>query len=249
MVRFIKEYYFQISLLLILSLAVLLRFPYLSIFPPSMLQDEVSLGYSAISIAETGKDEWGYNYPIVFKSFGDNKPPAFFYTTALIYKIVGWQSVLPRITSALAGIVIVLTGTLWIEKLFQSKQLGLIAGLILATNPWSIHLSRMALESNLGLAFFITGLLFFTKLTNHISYKQKENNILITYTILSSFFFSLSTYSYHAFRFSIILLLSSYILFTTILNYRQINKKKKNLKHIFFVLILSTLLSLPGFLA
>ena len=49
---------FFIYLGLVLALAIILRFPFLNTFPPSMVQDEVGLGYTAISIAETGKDEW-----------------------------------------------------------------------------------------------------------------------------------------------------------------------------------------------
>jgi len=205
--------------LVILGLAVLLRFPFLSTFPPSMVQDEVGLGYSAISIAETGRDEWGNSYPIVFKSFGDYKPPAFFYATALLYKLIGWQAVLPRITSAIAGVFIVLMGILWIKKMFKSDELGLVAGLILAVNPWTVHLSRMALESNLGLTFFMAGLNFMS------STKKSYLNM-----IAAALFFSLSTYSYHGFRFTVILFLSGLLLTTIGLNFcKYKNLKKTNI--------------------
>jgi len=228
--------------LVILGLAVLLRFPFLSTFPPSMVQDEVGLGYSAISIAETGRDEWGNSYPIVFKSFGDYKPPAFFYATALLYKLIGWQAVLPRITSAIAGVFIVLMGILWIKKMFKSDELGLVAGLILAVNPWTVHLSRMALESNLGLTFFMAGLNFMS------STKKSYLNM-----IAAALFFSLSTYSYHSFRFTVILFLSGLLLTTIGLNFckyknlKKTNIISKNIKNIVIILILSTVFSLPGF--
>jgi 4-amino-4-deoxy-L-arabinose transferase-like glycosyltransferase len=229
---------FVLSLTAIIVLAILLRFPYISVYPPSMVQDEVGLGYSAISIAETGKDEWGISYPLVFKSFGDYKPPAFFYVTALLYKIIGWNFALPRITSAIAGIFVVLCGTLWVRKILKSDELGLITGIILAISPWTVHMSRMALESNLGLAFFTTGLLFMAD--------AKKSYLKI---LLSALFFSLSTNSYHGFRFTVILFLSLLVFSLFFLHLKNIKKFITESKHYFFILILSTLISLPGFLA
>jgi 4-amino-4-deoxy-L-arabinose transferase-like glycosyltransferase len=234
----ILKHKFQILLFIIVSLAALLRFPFLDIFPPSMIQDEVGIGYSAISIAETGMDEWGIKFPLVFKSFGDYKAPVFIYTTALLYKIIGWHEVLPRITSAIAGLFIVLIGGLWTKKLFKSEELGLISALLLAINPWTIHLSRMALESNLGLAFFMAGLLF-------MSYASKSFSKII----LSALFFSLSTYTFHSFRYIIVLFLLSTIFLTVVLNSRNLKKQATFLKNTFLILLISTLLSIPGFLS
>ena len=220
----------------ILFLAILLRFPFLGTFPPSMVQDEVGLGYTAISIAETGKDEWGISYPLVFKSFGDYKPPAFFYATVLLYKIIGWEFALPRVTSAIAGIVIVLCGMLWFRKLFSSDTISLLGGLILAVSPWTVHLSRMALESNLGLAFFIAGLL-------GMSYAKKSIFALIS----SGLFFALSTYSYHGFRFTVILFFLALIFTTVLVHYKNIRSVLPKIKVYGLILLVSTTLSLPGF--
>jgi len=240
--KHLKKYNFFICLALILILTVLLRFPFLKLFPPSMLQDEVGIGYSAISIAETGKDEWGESLPLFFKSFGDYKSPAFIYVTALLYKVIGWYEILPRITSAIAGFFIVLFGALWIKRLFKSKELGLIAGLLLATSPWTIHMSRMALESNLGLAFFMAGLFF-------MSYEDKSKGFSLKKIILSSIFFSLSSYSFHSYRYTVILFLVSIIVATILLFYKQLKQKKIFLKNTCLILLLSLVLSLPGFFA
>lgn len=64
--KYLKKYKFFVLLLPILILTIVLRFLFLDIFPPSMLQDEVGIGYAAISIAETGKDEWGESFPLFF---------------------------------------------------------------------------------------------------------------------------------------------------------------------------------------
>ena len=238
MLKTLRKYRFYLILSVIVLLAALLRFPFLDVFPPSMIQDEVGIGYSAISIAETGKDEWGISYPLVFKSFGDYKAPAFIYTTALLYKVIGWQEVLPRMTSALAGLIIVLSGGLWAKKLFKSEELGLVAALLLAVNPWTIHLSRMALESNLGLAFFMLGLLC-------MSYASKSQ----LKVFLSALFFSLSTYSFHSFRYTVVLFLGTVLVATVVVHGKKIKKQLPFLKTTGLILILSTLLALPGFLS
>jgi len=239
--KYIKKYKFLILLVVILILAISLRFIFLNVFPPGMLQDEVGIGYSAISIAETGKDEWGESFPLFFKSFGDYKSPGFIYTTALLYKVIGWNEILPRITSAIAGFCIVLIGVFWIKRLFKSNELGLIAGLLLATSPWTIHLSRMALESNLGLAFFMAGLFF-------MSYEDKSHGFYLK-LVASSILFSLSTYSFHSYRYTVILFLASIIFGTIFLFYKKLKQKKLFLKKICLILLLSTTLSLPGFFA
>lgn len=237
-ISLIKKYNFYILLGLIIGLAALLRFPFLSVFPPSMIQDEVGIGYSAVSIAETGLDEWGNKFPLVFKSFGDYKAPAFIYTTALLYKIIGWQEVLPRITSAIAGLFIILLGGLWIKKIFKSNELGLIAALLLAVSPWTIHMSRMALESNLGLAFFMAGLLF-------MSYASKSIKLII----FSAAFFSLSTYTFHSYRYTVFIYLLVTFLATAVLNFSKLKTQFTFLKSIILILLISTIFSLPGFLS
>lgn len=238
LMKFFSTHKFTTVLTIILTLATLLRFSFLSVFPPSMLQDEVGIGYSAISIAQTGMDEWGEKFPLIFKSFGDFKAPGFIYATALLYKIIGWHEVLPRITSAIAGVFIVLLSALWIRKSFKSDELGLIAGFLVAVSPWNIHLSRMALESNLGLAFFIAGLFFI------------DSNLKSKYKIIfSALFFSLSTYTFHSFRYIVVLYLLALIAGTFFTHFSKLQQKIPYLKNIIFILTLSTILSLPGFLA
>ena len=228
-----KKHKYVFVFLAIIILAIILRFPFLNVFPPAMVQDEVGLAYSAISIAETGRDEWGEAFPLLFKSFGDYKSPAFIYLTAALYKIITWHQVLPRITSAIAGVLIVILSILWIRQLTHSKKLALLAGLLVATSPWTIHLSRMALESNIALAFFLTGLLLI----------GVKNTILST--LVAAIFFSLGTYTYSGYRFLAITFLLAYILSIILFNYKIIKNYQALLKKLFIILIVSSLLSLP----
>ena len=156
-----QSHKFFLGVFSILVAASLLRFPFLTLFTPAMLQDEANIGFNAMSIAETGRDEWGHPYPLTFKSFGDDKPPVYFYTTALVYKLLGWSPALPRIPSAVAGVVSTLLVILLVKKLTDSQSAALLTGAVMALSPWTIQLSRMALESNLALSFFLFGLLLF----------------------------------------------------------------------------------------
>jgi 4-amino-4-deoxy-L-arabinose transferase-like glycosyltransferase len=238
-IKYPKESKFLIALIAIVVLGALVRLPYLSAFPPLMLQDEAASGFNAVSIAETGRDEWGQKFPLIFKSFGDNKPPLFIYTTALLYKIVGWTPILPRLTSAIAGILLVFVISMWLKQIFKSKKIALLGAAITALSPWTIYLSRMALESNLGLLFFASGLLFL----EYAKEKRTYFNVL-----LASTFFIFSAYTYHSYR----LVTGAYLFITLIVSVlpRLISKKKVRLaaNPIFVVFVISSVFILPGVL-
>jgi 4-amino-4-deoxy-L-arabinose transferase-like glycosyltransferase len=235
---------FNFLLLATILLAILLRLPLLSTFPPSMLQDEVGLIYNAISIAETGKDEWGEPYPLVFTSFGDYKPPGFIYFTAIVYKIFGWNEVLPRVISAISGVLIVILTFVWIRKAFNSKELGLFAALVVAISPWAIHLSRMAMESNFGLLLFLLGLTIF-------EYSLNDKKSKYWLALFSAIFFAMSTYVFHSFRFVVLLYFSALIIIYFIYNKLSpaSNFLRSNIYILIFILLISTALSIPGLLA
>lgn len=144
----------HLSVILLILVSLIVRFLYLDNFPPLLLQDEANIGFNASCIAQTGRDEWSQSFPLVFKSFGDARQPVYVYVTAVIYKIIGWSPILPRIPSAIAGTMIVLLIYLWIKLKLKSSKTALLAGLVISLSPWTIHLSRMALESNLALCFF-----------------------------------------------------------------------------------------------
>ncbi|MFA5750600.1 MAG: glycosyl transferase, partial [Candidatus Shapirobacteria bacterium] len=66
---------YKIYLILILVLAIFLRFVKLGNLPNSYTPDELAQGYSAYSILNTSKDEWGSSNWLNLRSFGDYKPP------------------------------------------------------------------------------------------------------------------------------------------------------------------------------
>lgn len=136
--------------LIILILAILVRFIGLTVLPSALNRDEAAIGYNAYSILKTGKDEHGASWPLAFKSIGDYKMPLYIYATILPVKIFGLNEFSIRFLSALAGVISVAA------IYFISKNL--IAAFLIALNPWAVFYSRVAFEANLALALFLVGL-------------------------------------------------------------------------------------------
>lgn len=146
---------------LILFLASILRFWQLGQVPPSPDWDEVALGYNAYSIMFTGKDEYGKTFPIILRSFDDYKPALYTYFVIPFIKLFDLTIVAVRLPSAIFGIFAVLASYFLVKELFKRDSLALLVSFILAISPWHIQFSRIAFESNVGLAFNIFGVLCF----------------------------------------------------------------------------------------
>lgn len=158
-----KKFLNIILLSCIILLATILRLYQLGHVPPSPDWDEVALGYNAYSILLTGHDEYGKFMPIVLQSFDDYKPAVYMYTIIPLIPIFDVGIISVRLPSAIFGILTVLATYFLAYELFKKREIALIASLLLAISPWHIQFSRVAFETNLGLAFNVFGALFFLK--------------------------------------------------------------------------------------
>jgi len=171
-----------------LTLIVLLAVFLLDQIPASLNWDEVAAGYNAYTIANWGADEYGNKFPLVFKSFADDKHPVHIYLTAIVVKLFGLSDFNIRATSAGIGVLTVLFVFFLAKELFKSDLVGLFSSLFLAVSPYHIHFSRGLWENNFALFFLIAGLvMFYTGI--------RKSNYLIP---LAFSFFGLSFYSYHS---------------------------------------------------
>jgi 4-amino-4-deoxy-L-arabinose transferase-like glycosyltransferase len=177
-----------ILLVLIVSLSIFLRFWKLDQIPPSLNWDEVAAGYNAYTIANWGMDEYGNKFPIVFKSFADDKHPVHIYITAIVVKIFGLTDFNIRASSALMGVLTVIVFFILIRELLKDNLDALFGSLFIAVSPYSIHFSRGLWENNFALFFLIAGLSSF-----FVGIRKK--NFLLP---LSFLFFGLSFFSYHS---------------------------------------------------
>lgn len=151
----------KIIFLLTLVLFVLsftVRFYGIGSLPSGILPDEASFGYNAYSILKTGKDEHGVFMPLMLKAFGERKLPAYAYLAIPSIKIFGLNNLAVRLPSAVAGSLITVFVFLILFEFGFSLGLCFIGGLIALGSPWTIHLSRFAFESNVGLLFFLSGI-------------------------------------------------------------------------------------------
>jgi len=165
-----------------------------------LTSDEMSIGYNAYSVLLTSKDEWGKTFPIIFQAFGDYKLPIYIYSTIPFIKILGLTSVAIKLPSLLAGVLLIALTYFFAKFLLKDSKLALLSALIIALSPWSMHLSKMALESNLALVFFMIGLNLFIFQFQPRFKKSKYSKYSWLIGLISGFVFGLTIYTYVAYR-------------------------------------------------
>lgn len=208
---------------LIIIAAIFIRFVNLNEVPAGLYVDEASLGYSSYSLILTGKDEYGKAWPVFFRSFATFQSPLYVYLSTIPIKIFDLSIFSTRFISAVSGVLIIILSFFLIKR-------SIITLIVLSFSPWSIFVSRSALEAHLGLALFILSLFL-------VSLSLKK----IQYFIPASLVMGLSSYAYHGERvFGIIFLLSSVFLF------RNYFKKFKLITLI--ALLLFFVIQIPQFL-
>jgi 4-amino-4-deoxy-L-arabinose transferase-like glycosyltransferase len=228
---------FIIFLFGIILLGGILRFYNISANPPGLYIDEVSIGLNAYDILKTGKDQYGFSYPLTFKSFGDYKLPFYVYSVSLSMAIFGKTDFSVRFPSALAGTLTILVVFLLTRELLkddkQTKKaaniLALLAAAIFAILPWHIQFSRGGFEVCVGLLLYSTALFF------GIRYWKSSR---IWYLIPVILLLSLSEYTYHSYR-----IISPLTFF--IVTAAAFFKEKKHFKNLLTAFIVFIFLSLP----
>jgi 4-amino-4-deoxy-L-arabinose transferase-like glycosyltransferase len=196
---------------------------------PPLTWDEASLGYNAYSISQTLKDEYGTFLPLIFRSFGDYKPGLYVYLAAPFVSVFGLSELSTRLPSIILGTLSCLLIYLLILQ-FNSRQrhLALIAAAILAFNPFNIHFSRGAWETNILTFQLLLGSYLLLR------FRHYPNHRYLLY--LSSVIFGLSLYTYQTAKFITPLIILSLYSFSP----------KKLLSQIKFFIPLS-IISLPIF--
>jgi len=235
--KIIKDEFVIILFFLIICVTVFFRFYQLSSIPPSPSLDEVSIGYNAYSILNTGRDEYGYKLPILLRAYDDYRPAGYVYFVIPLIKAIGPSILAERLPSAILSVLDVIILYLLVKVItkqidkFISTICALIASFLFAISPWHIYISRLGHEANLGLFAVIVGIFFFFLSI----YEEKYNWTLI----ISTFSFALSLYAYQSEKvFSPLFLFFLFVVF-----FKEIFRNKK----IFILSILvSIIISLPA---
>ncbi len=157
----------KILFALVILIAIVLRFWQLGVVPPSPDWDEAALGYTAYSIKETGKDEYGKSFPVILRSYDDYKPALYAYLIIPFIKFLGLNIVSVRLPSAIFGVIAVISTYFLVRQLFDKykdkDRLAILSSFLLAISPWHLHFSRIAFEAQVGLSMNILSILFFLK--------------------------------------------------------------------------------------
>ncbi len=148
---------------IILILSVAIRIWGLNSTPPALNWDEVSIGYNAYSILNTGKDEWGISFPISFRAYGDYKLPGYIYSVVPFVALFGLNEWSIRLLSALSGVGTVASIFMILRLLTKSNRTSVVGMMIAALTPWLIIMSRIALEANLALFLLTLSMYLFIK--------------------------------------------------------------------------------------
>ena len=180
-------------LILILLIALFLRFYKLGQNPPGLYWDEAAIGYNAYSILKTAKDEYGNFLPVSFRSFDDYKAPFYIYLTVPSIAVFGLNEFAVRFPSAFFGVLTVLLTYLATREIFKNNKIALFSSLFLAISPWHLQFSRAAFEANLMLFLNLLGFLLFLHFGKLPSKGYK-------YLIASVISFGLAFNAYHAAR-------------------------------------------------
>lgn len=174
MLKKIKSNYI-VLLGFVVAIALVLRLWMLGVVPPSPDWDEAALGYNAYSILTTGKDEYGKLFPLVLRSFDDYKPGLYTYFIIPLLPLFGLTVFTVRLPSVIFGAVTIIATYFLVKQLLKNTDeksslnpsiVGLISALMLAISPWHLQFSRIAFESNVGVAFNVLGALAFVKSLN-----------------------------------------------------------------------------------
>lgn len=214
---------------LVLVVAIFLRLYKLAEIPGGVYVDEAAIGYNAYSLAETGKDEFGKDYPLFFRTLGTYSSPLYIYLLSTILRFRELDIFSVRILSAVSGIVATVFVYLILKKLmpFKTELMNVVSVFIFTTLPWTVFTSRGIHEPMFALSLLLSGVWFWL-----LSEKKPF------YTIPSLILFAASTYAYQAERLIVWLLVPVLIWYTG----------KKRTKHLTTGIILFLLIQLPQIL-
>ena len=211
--NFLKRWSVTLIVGLIVVFAGFLRFYKLADNPPSLSWDDTAVGYNAWSILNTGRDEWGKAFPLVFKSFEDDKHPVHVYLTVPTIAIFGLNEIGVRSSSAFFGVLNVLIIFFLARRLFKNDLAGIIASFVLAVSPYNIHFSRFNHELNFALFFFMLGLYFLLK-----GIEKKNYLIVLGFASLG-----IDLLSYHSAK----VIVPPILILTVVLYFKDLLKVKK----------------------
>lgn len=157
--------------------------------PPGFYIDESSIAYNAHTISHSGGDEYGVNWPLYFRAFGEFKNPTLVYLLALVFKVTGPSILVARVLCALLGLTAALLLAVLAWKLSGQFMVGMLIGLSATLTPWLYESSRLVFEAAAYPLIVVAFLLALHRATGRAVWRAVD-------TILVATTLALLTYSY-----------------------------------------------------
>jgi len=177
----------KLLFILIVALAVFLRYYQFPSLPGGLHPEEASAGYESYALLLHGTDQWGNRWPVYFPAWGSGQSVLLSYLNIPFIKVFGLTVLGQRFLSALLGIVTMVIFYAFIKK-WHGTRIALLASVLLATDPWHIMASRWSLESNLLPCFLLLGIACLS-----YCYTSKYARLLIPFSLV---FLALALYTY-----------------------------------------------------
>src|SRR4051794_40903076 len=138
--------FFRALVGLLVVLAAGVYFLQVPAHPPGFSIDESSICYNAYTISQTGHDEYGQQWPLFFRAFGEYKSPTIIYVLAGLFRVTGPSIAAARLLVASCGVLAAaLLGLLAWRMTRRWIVAGIVTGTALLT-PWLFEGSRLVFE-------------------------------------------------------------------------------------------------------
>lgn len=173
----------SLPLLFIIVIALILRLIWLDKVPTGITGDELDYVLNAKAVFLTGKDITGTWSPFSFTTPPYEYPKAElpYLILAPLVGLLNFSLFNAKLTHVIFGVMLAIVIYLIAYKLLGKTQ-ALIAGLLMAINPWSVIFSRTAYDTPLAVFFYF--------LAFYILLIAKNWSILLAFPIFSLAFFS-----------------------------------------------------------
>lgn len=125
--------------------------------PPGFHADEAMIGYTTLSLLQTGKDVLGQTNFLALSdpNAGGTYPPLRSYILMPFVSLMGLSIFVNRLPPALFGIIAILLMFRITKLLFHDDKTSLVATLFMALNPWATQIARQGLLESAALTIVI----------------------------------------------------------------------------------------------
>src|SRR3990172_3246394 len=138
-------------LLAILLAAAAFRLVQLGEIPPGLTHDEADHGIDAVAILNGARP--------IYETVGYGREPLYDYVVAALMPVFGQSYLALRLTSALAGLLLIVVMHLWVRRALDAPT-ALWTSALLAVSFWAVSTDRQALRSALLPALFSVSVFF-----------------------------------------------------------------------------------------